>query len=145
MKRRTIVMLLCLSLVLFGCGRKQTAATTAAPEVPFGNYIQPVESFAGGSGTQEDPFQIETVRQLALLAEVINRNYDVEHYDDEQLYRYGYYVLTADIVLNVTDKLREGVGDGHRAVVAPGAADGDHQRGLALLHILGQQEGEQLL
>ena len=100
MKRRTIVMLLCLSLVLFGCGRKQTAATTAAPEVPFGNYIQPAESFAGGSGTQEDPFQIETVRQLALLAEVINRNYDVEHYDDEQLYRYGYYVLTADIVLN---------------------------------------------
>ena len=100
MKRRTIVMLLCLSLVLFGCGRKQTAATTAAPEVPFGNYIQPAESFAGGSGTQEDPFQIETVRQLALLAEVINRNYDVEHYDDEQLYRYGYYVLTADIALN---------------------------------------------
>lgn len=102
MKRILIAMLLCLSLVLSGCGRKEPAATTAAPEVPFGNYIQPAESFAGGSGTQADPFQIETVRQLALLAEVINRHYDSEHYDDEQLYRYGYYVLTADIALNDT-------------------------------------------
>ena len=37
------------------------------------------------------------------------------------------------------------MGHRHRPVVPPGAADGDHQGGLPLLHILGQEEGEELL
>ena len=42
------------------------------------------------------------------------------------------------------DELRQGVGNGHRAVVSPGAAHGDDQGGLPLLHVLGQQESEEL-
>lgn len=65
-------------------------------------YIQPAQAFAGGSGTENDPFQIETAQQLALLAKVTNQEYDWEHQDEQDLYRNGYYVLTADIVLNET-------------------------------------------
>lgn len=102
MKVKLISLLLCMAALLCACGGEKTPATTAAPEVPFGNYIKPADSFAGGSGTEADPFRIETIRQLALLADVINRSYDVEHYDEEELYRYGHYVLTADISLNDT-------------------------------------------
>ena len=100
MKKTILALILALGILLGGCGGEKVPATTAAPEVPFGNYIQPADSFAGGSGTEADPFQIETIQQLALLAEVINRSYDVAHYDEEQLYRYGHYVLIADISLN---------------------------------------------
>lgn len=70
--------------------------------MPAANYIQPAEAFAGGSGTEDDPFQIETAQQLALLAKVTNRYYDLDSYEEEKLYRDGHYVLTADIALNDT-------------------------------------------
>ena len=102
MKKSILALLLAFGVLLGGCGGEKPPATTAAPEVPFGNYIHPAGSFAGGSGTEADPFQIETIQQLALLADVINRSYDFEHYDEDELYRYGHYVLTADISLNDT-------------------------------------------
>lgn len=109
MKRVMMVLISCVVLLLAACGGKAggkdaPAASDSQTEkvLPAANYIQPAETFAGGSGTENDPFQTETVRQLALLAKVTNQDYDWEHQDEKDLYRNGYYVLTADIALNDT-------------------------------------------
>ena len=109
MKRVMMVLISCAVLLLSACGGKAgvkdaPAASDIQTEriLPAANYIQPAETFAGGSGTENDPFQIETAQQLALLAKVTNQEYDWEHQDEKDLYRNGYYVLTADIVLNDT-------------------------------------------
>lgn len=109
MKRVMMVLISCAVLLLSACGGKAggkdaPAASDSQTEkvLPAANYIQPAEAFAGGSGTENDPFQIETAQQLALLAKVTNQEYDWEHQDEQDLYRNGYYVLTADIVLNDT-------------------------------------------
>ena len=108
MKRVMMVLISC-AVLLSACGGKAVikdapaASETQAERVlPAANYIQPAEAFAGGSGTEDDPFQIETAQQLALLAKVTNQDYDWEHQDEEDLYRNGYYILTADIALNDT-------------------------------------------
>ncbi|MGN0414711.1 MAG: hypothetical protein ACI4FX_04395 [Agathobacter sp.] len=52
-------------------------------------------SFAGGSGTEEDPYQIATGAQLAYFAKVVNATaYSTNDYAN------AYYILTADIDLN---------------------------------------------
>lgn len=53
------------------------------------------ESFAGGSGTPEDPYRISTAEELALFVKVTG---DEEKKNYE--YREACYVLTADIALN---------------------------------------------
>ena len=109
MKKGMMVLISCAVLLLSACGGKAggkdaPAASDIQTEriLPAANYIQPAETFAGGSGTENDPFQIETAQQLALLAKVTNQKYDWEHQDEQDLYRNGYYVLTADIALNDT-------------------------------------------
>ena len=109
MKRVMMVLISCVVLLLAACGGKAggkdaSAASDSQTEkvLPAANYIQPAETFAGGFGTEDDPFQIETAQQLALLAKVINRYYGLDSYEEEILYRYGHYVLTADIALNDT-------------------------------------------
>ena len=94
MKKMLMALLLCAALLPLWAG------ACAAENTPM--YIEPAEAFAGGSGTAEDPFQIANAQQLALLAKVINQEYDWDHQDEQDLYRYGYYVLTADIELNDT-------------------------------------------
>ena len=108
MKRVMMVLISC-AVLLSACGGKAVikdapaASETQAERVlPAANYIQPAEAFAGGSGTEDDPFQIETAQQLALLAKVTNRYYGLDSYEEEKLYRDGHYVLTADIALNDT-------------------------------------------
>jgi len=71
---------------------------SAAPkELPTSKaaYHAAAESFAGGSGTAADPYQISTAEELALLSKVMG---------DEEKKNYEYqeacYVLTADIALN---------------------------------------------
>lgn len=93
--KKTLIALLLLALLL-----PLRAGAYAVENTPVS--IEPAEAFAGGSGTENDPFQIETAQQLALLAKVTNQEYDWEHQDEEDLYQNGYYVLTADIVLNDT-------------------------------------------
>lgn len=113
-KATALVLSAAMLLSLAACGSKAaesvpeatpTAATgeTATEETaPQATYIQPAAEFAGGSGTEEDPFQIATAEQLALLAEMCNRSpYSVDYKEDD-LYRKGYYILTADIALNDT-------------------------------------------
>ena len=95
MMKKTVIALLLLALLL-----PLRVGSYAAENTPVS--IEPAEAFAGGSGTEDDPFQIETAQQLALLAKVTNQEYDWEHQDEQDLYRNGYYVLTADIVLNDT-------------------------------------------
>ena len=51
----------------------------------------PAAPFAGGSGTEADPYQIATAQQLANMAYLVNTN---------SSYRSLCYELTADIVLN---------------------------------------------
>ena len=94
MKKMLMTLLLCVALLPLWAG------ACAAENTPV--TIEPAEAFAGGSGTAEDPFQIATAQQLALLAKVTNQEYEWNHWDEEDLYRHGYYVLTADIVLNDT-------------------------------------------
>ena len=103
------MVLISCAVLLLACGGKTVikdalaASETQAERVlPAANYIQPAEAFAGGSGTEDDPFQIETAQQLALLAKVTNRYYGLDGYEEEKLYRDGHYVLTADIALNDT-------------------------------------------
>ena len=75
MKRVMMVLISCVVLLFAACGGKAggkdaPAASDSQTEkvLPAANYIQPAETFAGGSGTENDPFQIETAQQLALLA-----------------------------------------------------------------------------
>lgn len=48
-------------------------------------------TFAGGSGTKEDPYKISAANQLAYLAEQVNNG---------QTYQGSYFVLTTDLVFN---------------------------------------------
>ena len=104
LKKKLIYLEVLFSLLLYGCSPsvKQTQAaaeettieveTTAEAEEPEIPYIEAADSFAGGSGTEEDPYQIATAEQLALMGKVND--------DWSQEYNKAYYVLTADIQLN---------------------------------------------
>ncbi len=59
-------------------------------------YIEPAEAFAGGSGTQEDPYQIASAQQLALIEAKMVAEWSELKND----YAKAHYVLTADIALN---------------------------------------------
>ncbi len=104
LKKKLIYLEILASLLLYGCSPsvKQTQAaaekttieveTTAEAKEPEIPYIEAADSFAGGSGTEEDPYQIATAEQLALMGKVND--------DWSQEYNKAYYVLTADIQLN---------------------------------------------
>lgn len=115
-------------LGLVGCGGStsassvQTAASASSeasassiakreieidPALAAPSTIQPAEAFAGGTGTESDPYQIATAEQLALLYENTRR---LEKDETETLgsstarydFSAAWYVLTADIALNDT-------------------------------------------
>ena len=92
-----VAVLLCSLCACSGTGGSKASATTEytkkeAPPPSDAAYHTPAESFAGGSGTAADPFQISTAEELALLGEV-NQEY-------HEVYNTACYVLTADIALN---------------------------------------------
>ena len=103
MKQRIVlllaVVLLCAGLAACsGSTTEKTQASAAEPsfvqkeEIPR-NLHTPAASFAGGTGTQTDPYQIGDASQLALLAQHMSGN-------TSAAYGSACYVLTADIVLN---------------------------------------------
>lgn len=111
MKRMILFMLVV--TILAGCGKQEkiqeivngmTEVTAQEEEVitmEDVEYISPAENFAGGNGTQEDPYQIETAEQLALLSELCSHEKYWELDVDEAMeYIKGHYVLIADIELN---------------------------------------------
>ncbi len=79
----------------------------ADPALVAPSTIQPAEAFAGGTGTESDPYQIATAEQLALLYENTRRlGKDETETLGSSTARYNFstawYVLTADIALNDT-------------------------------------------
>ncbi|MDY5349673.1 MAG: hypothetical protein SPG80_09040 [Candidatus Ventricola sp.] len=121
MKKLLMALLLCAALLPL-CAGACAAENTPVP-------IEPAEAFAGGSGTAEDPFQIATAQQLALLAKVTHQEYEWNQWDEEELYLEGCYVLTADIALNDTSNFANWESEPPAYVWDPiGAASKDSER-----------------
>ena len=90
--RTILAAMLCLALAvsLGGCGEKEEAVTTDGQQTAVAEIS---ESFGGGSGTEEDPYQIATADQLRRMAELSNAR------DFNNPYSEACYLLTADIDL----------------------------------------------
>lgn len=94
------------AMTLVGCGgssadkpQQQNTQVEAEIETESVDWklMEPAAEFAGGDGTEENPYQISTAEELYRLAYVLNSS-DLESGDvsfDEQ-----YYVLTNDITVN---------------------------------------------
>ena len=76
-------------------------------------------SFAGGSGTEAEPYLISNANELALLAEKVN--------DGDNAYNSGSYKLIADINVSGNDWTAIGIGDGGEAATFSGIFDGNHK------------------
>ena len=112
--KKTIALLLSALLILTvfaACGKTETpeekTSTDASYEythrdLPEAVYITPAEGFAGGTGTEADPYQISNAAELAFLEKQINASEEI--ISD---YQKAYYVLTADIELNNTESFEE--------------------------------------
>lgn len=87
MKKRIGSVLLALALCL-----SLLPATALAADSAWDGSI--ATAFAGGTGTESDPYQIANGAQLAYLASEVNKG---------QKYENSYFVLTADINLNNKD------------------------------------------
>lgn len=112
--KKTLAILLSLMLLvsaLAGCGdhnadinndpsNNQTENTDPPRQTAQTARHQAAESFAGGSGTEDDPFQISEAGHLVLLHEMIKKEEEEINFDDT--YVKGHYILTADIALNDT-------------------------------------------
>ena len=110
MKRRTYQMLvLAILLGLSACaapagsmskGEGQAETQQAAREADpsrLGEELPAAEAFEGGKGTEEEPYEIASPEQLALLARKVN--------EGDPDYRSAHYRLTEDISLNDTADL----------------------------------------
>ncbi len=89
-KNTVIAILLVLAVFLSSLTILNSSETAFANTSAWDGTV--ATSFAGGSGTEEDPYQIATAEQLALLASIVN----VSNSD----YADKYYIQTADIILN---------------------------------------------
>lgn len=108
MKKLISVLLAAVTVFTFAaCGNetKSNEDVTSEPttayvmrDLPETKKIEPADSFAGGSGTQADPYQISSAAELAYMSELLAN--DEESYKNP--YFKAYYVLTNDISLNDT-------------------------------------------
>lgn len=72
------------------------------PEYAQAEALPMADAFAGGSGTEEDPYQIANAAQLARLAYISNVKKDSELYREKFDYLEAWYILTDDIAWNDT-------------------------------------------
>lgn len=74
-------------------------------ELPEPVYVPEAETFSGGSGTAEDPYQIATKEELALFSVLVNAEDSLElgYREKEKEYKTCSYILTQDIVVNEGD------------------------------------------
>lgn len=94
-RRRALALLLTLVMclgMLPGTALAAEAAADAAPPVTEGELSADTMGFAGGSGTESDPYLISSAGGLRYLAQVVNSE-DTAKYHDK------YFALTADIDL----------------------------------------------
>ena len=85
-----ILLALCLLLSLLPMA---ALAAPAAPEGIWTDYA--ADAFAGGSGTEEDPYQIATPEQLAKLAADVNTGFQSAPEHGMHLSTAGMAILTA--------------------------------------------------
>lgn len=105
------VLTLCVSAAMLmalcvGCGEDASSTDTSTSientatyeyitrDLPAPVYRQAATAFAGGTGSENDPYQIADAAQLMLMSNKIG--------EDDDAYTTAHYVLTADIVLNDT-------------------------------------------
>lgn len=94
MKKRVVYMLLCFMLCMASIPAA-AFADSETPAVPATKWSDnAATAFAGGSGTEADPYQIETAEQLAKLAADINTGIPELDHSKE------YFKLTKDIDLS---------------------------------------------
>lgn len=108
--KKSLALMLCAVLVLSllaGCGggSGEPAQTTEMTEyvprdTPDTKLHEPAADFAGGSGTEADPYQISDASHLVLLSQKLEEESEVGNWDET--YTTAYYILTADISLNDT-------------------------------------------
>ncbi len=105
--KKLISVLLALAMVLTfaACGNDSNSDDQSLQEteyvmrdLPETKSIEPADGFAGGSGTQDDPYRIDTAAQLAYMSELLSED---ENSEKDQYFK-AYYVLTNDISLNDT-------------------------------------------
>lgn len=75
--------------------------TQADAELQPGELMTPAESFAGGDGTKENPYQISNAAEWYYFAYVMDSS-NIKPEDEEYavIFRDKYYVITNDIVIN---------------------------------------------
>lgn len=86
MKKRLLSFLCTLALCL---GLLPTTVFAASPEGVWTDHA--TSNFAGGTGTEDDPYQIATAEQLAKLSKDVREGTS---------YQGNYFILTADIDLS---------------------------------------------
>jgi hypothetical protein len=98
--RRLFAVVLAALMLFAGCSSHSGAQTPEVTEEPYvirdlpeTQSISIAESFAGGSGTETDPYQISNENQLALMAQKVA---------EDVTYASACYVLTGNISLNDT-------------------------------------------
>ena len=89
MKRRLLALLMSIAM----CLTLLPSEASAAPEADLWDGTT-ASGFEGGSGTEQDPYQIASGAQLAYLAALVNSGAPGEKCKDE------YFVLTSDLNLN---------------------------------------------
>ena len=113
--KKTLAILLSLMLLvsaLAGCGNNSTDPDTNNDtssdqtenteyeylfrELPEAKYVTAASEFAGGDGSESNPYQISNAAELALLHEKMT----AEHKEFKDEYTSANYVLTADITIN---------------------------------------------
>lgn len=113
MKRILAVLLalMLISSVLTGCGgnkenngdqsdsQAESGYEYLFRDLPEAKYITPADDFAGGDGSESDPYQISNAAELTLLHEKMVADSN----DIKSNYSRAYYVLTANIVVNNTE------------------------------------------
>lgn len=114
MKKKVAVLLAAMMSIslLTGCGGKESADhtqqnteiennTQAESSLQPGELMTPAESFAGGDGTKENPYQISNAAEwyrFGYILDPSNITPDDEEY--AQIFDDKYYILTDDIVIN---------------------------------------------
>ncbi len=112
-KQHTLILLFVITItcaINMSCGKSndETASNSLTAdyeyvflEVGEQKFIQPAEQFAGGAGTEEDPYKISNAAELALLGQIYEIEAETDPGDERVApYYKAYYILTDDIVIN---------------------------------------------